>query len=238
MKEDLIIVKLSRGIGFPLEITAENVHVATSALVAVFITAISIIAWRRLRKTEKCIVPSDRIGFATLFETTVESILGFMEGIIGKDARQYLPLIGTLFIYIFICNSVSAIPGFSAPTGNINTNLACALCVFVYYNYLGIKKHGLLKYIKHMSGPVLWLAPLMLTVEIISHIVRPISLSIRLFGNVMGDHMVLEIFSGLMPVLIPIVFMGLALFVAFIQAFVFILLSVIYIALATQGEAE
>ena len=231
-----LVTMLGKAVGLPPAICEAYSHVITAVIVVLVLTAVSIVAWTKLKDTKGRAIPSDRFGLASFFETIVEAIVTFMEGVLGKEARNYLPLIGTLFIYIFFCNAIGAVPGFSPPTANINTNLACAICVFVYYNYLGIRKHGLIRYIKHMAGPVVWLAPLMLIIEAISHVVRPISLSVRLFGNMTGDHMVLELFNDLTPVGVPIIFMGLTIFVAFIQAFVFSLLSVVYIALATEAE--
>lgn len=213
-----------------------NLHIATAALVAVFLTAASLLAWRKLRKTEENIIPSSRISIALTFELIVEAVLHLMEDILGKKARRHLPLIGAIFIYILSCNLVGVIPGFVPPTDNINTNFACAICVFLYYNYVGVSTHGIKSYLKHMAGPVVWLAPLMLVIEFTSHLVRPVSLSVRLFGNMMGDHLVLGIFSGLVPLVVPVAFMGLTIFVAFIQAFVFSLLSVVYITLAEGGH--
>jgi len=236
-KEPLLIV-LAREIGLPWKVDAHNLHVVTALIVAALLTIASLIAWRKLRKTEERLVPAAKLDVATGFEIVVEVIVRFMEGVLGPDARRYLPLIGTLFIYIFVCNLMGALPGFTPPTNNISTNAACAVCVFVYYNYLGIKKQGVLKYFKHMSGPVFWLMPLMLAVELVSHLVRPVSLSVRLFGNMTGDHMVLEMFSDLVPFGVPVIFMGLSVFIAFIQAFVFSLLSIIYISLATEVEGH
>jgi F-type H+-transporting ATPase subunit a len=238
MSKEPLVTILGRKVGLPPSIYEANQHVITAGLVVIVLIVLSIVVWYRLKDIDKRLIPSGRFSLVSLFETVVEVIVDFMEGILGKDARRYLPLIGTLFIYIFCCNLMGDVPGFSPPTANINTNLACALCVFVYYNYVGIRKRGLFKYIKHMAGPVLWLAPLMLTIELVSHLVRPISLSVRLFGNMTGDHMVLELFSDLTPLVIPIIFLGLTIFVAFIQAFVFSLLSILYIALATQVEGE
>jgi F-type H+-transporting ATPase subunit a len=124
------------------------------------------------------------------------------------------------------------------PTDNINTNIPCAIIVFLYYNFVGIREQGFIKYFKHFAGPIIWLAPLMFSIELISHLVRPLSLSVRLFGNITGDHMVLGIFSQLTPLVVPVIFLFLALFVAFIQAFVFSLLSTVYIALATEAEGD
>jgi F-type H+-transporting ATPase subunit a len=131
---------------------------------------------------------------------------------------------------------MGVIPGFLPPTDNINTTLACGLVVFVYFNYVGIRENGLINYLKHFAGPVVALAPLMLVVELIGICVRPISLALRLFGNITGDHMVFGIFSELVPIGVPILFLALGIFVAFIQAFVFSLLSTIYVALALPHE--
>jgi F-type H+-transporting ATPase subunit a len=128
------------------------------------------------------------------------------------------------------------VPGFYPPTENINTNLACALVVFVYYNYHGIKEQGIKKYLQHMAGPVIWLMPLIFCIELVSHAVRPVSLSVRLLGNIVGDHMVLGMFSGMVPLFLPIVFMGLAIFISVMQAFVFTLLSIVYIQMACVSE--
>lgn len=209
-------------------------HVILAAGAALFLLILAWVANRRLSHTEACLVPKSRPTPSTLFEVIVEAILGLMEGVMGKRAWKYFPLIGTLFIYILTCNIMGLIPGLAPPTDNINTNAACALIVFLYYNYVGIKEHGFLNYAKHFLGPVLWLGPLMLVIELVSHIVRPVSLSVRLFGNMTGDHLVLGVFSELTPLLVPIIFLALGLFISFIQAFVFSLLSIVYIALATE----
>lgn len=212
-------------------------HVIMSAIVGGFLILTSFLAYLKFRHTEKCLVPSSKFRPSTLFEVAVEGILGLMEGVLGHKAKDFFPLIGSLFIYIFACNIIGLIPGLQPPTDNVNTNLACAILVFVYYNYQGIKTHGLVGYAKHFLGPVIWLGPLMLVIELISHVVRPISLSIRLFGNMTGDHLVLGIFSQMTPILVPVIFMGLGLFISFIQAFVFSLLSIVYLGLATEEES-
>jgi F-type H+-transporting ATPase subunit a len=122
-----------------------------------------------------------------------------------------------------------------APTSNINANFAVAAIVFFAYNYYGIKEHGP-SYIKQFMGPVAWLAPFMILVEIISHLVRPVSLSLRLFGNINGDHLALAVFSDLVPMFVPMIFMGLGMFVAFLQAFIFTILSAIYIQMAISHD--
>ena len=142
---------------------------------------------------------------------------------------------GALFIYILFSNLLGLIPGFLPPTDNLNTNVACALTVFIFYNYQGFKAHGF-AYLKHFMGPIWWLAPIMVVIEVISHLVRPASLSVRLFGNISGDHLVLGIFSSLVPIGVPVIFLFLGLFVSVIQAFVFTLLSMVYISLATAHD--
>jgi F-type H+-transporting ATPase subunit a len=205
-------------------------------LTTVVLLLLGLIVYFKLRHTEKAIIPSHKIGVVSIFEVGVESILGLMEGIIGPSARKYFPIVGALFIYIFINNLLGVIPGFLPPTDNINTTLACGLVVFVYFNYVGIKEQGLVHYLKHFGGPVIFLAPLMFVIEFVGIIVRPMSLALRLFGNMTGDHLVLGIFSDLVPLVVPVLFLGLGIFVSFIQAFVFSLLSTIYVALALPQE--
>lgn len=213
-------------------------HIVLASAAALLLTAAAAFSFLRLRQTEKCLVPGNKPTPATLLEVAVEAILGLMEGVMGERAWKYFPLIGALFIYIFTCNVIGLIPGLVPPTENINTNAACAVIVFLYYNFVGIRENGLKNYLKHFLGPVIWLGPLMLIIELISHFVRPVSLSVRLFGNMTGDHMVLGLFSELVPFLVPIIFLGLGLFISFIQAFVFSLLSIIYIALATEVDSH
>lgn len=223
-------------LGLPTSWGHEYLHITMAAIALAVLTVASLIAWPSLRRTNRRLVPEARGSLANVFEVLVEGLLRIMEDTMGPKARRHLPLIGSLFLYILVCNLMGVIPGLTPPTDNVNTNLACALVVFLYYNVAGMREQGLRRYLRHMAGPILWLAPLMFAIELISHLVRPVSLSVRLFGNITGDHMVLGIFSHLTPVLIPVIFQALAIFVAFIQAFVFILLSVVYISLATAHE--
>lgn len=218
------------------KITHHNIHVVTAGFVVLFLMGTTLLARPRLKRIEERIVPDEKTTLPNIFEVSVESILGLMEGVIGHNAKQYFPLIGTIFIYIFLCNVMALIPGFVPPTDNINTNFAISVTVFIYYNTMGIRAHGIKNYLKHLVGPIIWLGPLMLVIEMIGHLVRPVSLALRLFGNITGDHLVLGIFSNLTPILVPVIFLALGLFVSFIQAFVFSLLSMIYIGLATAHE--
>ncbi len=213
-----------------------NIHVVSALFVLLLLVGIAVVSRRAFASPESRIVPDPRVTVPNLLEWAVEGLLNLMKGIIGPTAPTYFPIIGSLFFYIFISNLLGVIPGFIPPTDNINTNLACSLTVFLYYNVMGMRAQGVKHYLAHFMGPVLWLAPLIFVVELIGHMVRPLSLSLRLFGNITGDHVVLGIFSDLVPVLVPVIFMGLGIFVSFIQAFVFSLLSTIYIGLAVAGE--
>lgn len=224
-------------LGLPESWAGQYVDVVLSIFVTLILTLASLIVWRRIRRTEEGLLPDGRISITNIVEMTVEMVLKLMGDVMGPEkARRHLPLIAPLFIYILISNLLGVIPGFYSPTQNINTNLACAFVVFFYYNYCGIREQGFVRYFKHMAGPIIWLAPLMLAIEVVSHIVRPVSLSVRLLGNIAGDHMVLDIFSGLVPLFLPVIFMGLAIFIAILQAFVFTLLSIIYIQMASATE--
>ncbi len=181
-------------------------------------------------------VPPPRFCLRNLLETFGDMVFGLMEGPMGaKNARKYLPLIGSLFLFILFCNFLSLIPGFLPPTANLKTNLGLAVLVFVLTHVFGVATHGL-KYFKHFMGPVWWLAPLMIPIELISHVARPVSLSVRLLGNITADHKVGAVFFSLIPLLIPVIFLGLGVLVALVQAIVFSLLSTIYISTAIAHE--
>jgi len=180
------------------------------------------------------LVPKGRQNIA---ETYMQGMLDFMSDIMGgKDARPYLPLIGTLFLYILFCNWIGLIPGFIAPTSNWNTTIAPAIVVFFYYHYIGIRKHGALKYFKHFGGPILWLSPVIFILESIGHLARVLSLSVRLFGNIFGEESLFIVLFSLVPLIVPVSVMFLSIFFGFIQALVFTLLSIVYIALAIEEE--
>ena len=152
-----------------------------------------------------------------------------------KEARRYLPLVGTLFMFILFSNLLSLIPGFIPPTDTLKTNLALAGLVFLLTHIFGVRAHGI-KYFKHFLGPFLPLAPLMLPIEIISHIARPVSLSMRLLGNISADHAVVLAFFGVIPFLVPVPFLVMGVFVSVVQAVVFSLLTTVYISTAVAHE--
>lgn len=169
-----------------------------------------------------------------LMEVVVSGIEGFMVETIGEEGRWLFPLAATIFLYIFLGNLIGIIPGFFPPTASLNTTASCALVVVVFTHVIGIKYHGA-KYIKHFLGPVWWMAPLIFIIEIIGHLARILSLSFRLFGNMMGHEIVLAILFALAGAFFaPLPIMALGIFVAFVQGFVFFLLSIIYFSGAME----
>lgn len=175
-----------------------------------------------------------------ILEVVMEAIQGLMKEVIGKKGTErYVPLIATLGSYILLGNVLGLVPGFLSPTSNLNVTASCAICVFFYYNYHGIRKHGLMKYLKHFAGPVWWLAWLLFPVEIISHLARPFSLSMRLFGNIFAEELIIGSLNRyIFPFLTSIPVMFLALFASTIQAFIFILLTMVYISGAVEDSHE
>jgi F-type H+-transporting ATPase subunit a len=212
-------------------------HVLSVAMVLVFVT-IGALAFRRAiaRGGEHAIVPPSKFNLRNLFEMFSDAVLNVAEGVMGEaNARRYFPVIGTLACFIFFSNSLALIPGFAPPTATLKTNVALALSVFVLTHYYGVREHGI-KYFKHFLGPVIWLAPLMLPIELISHIARPLSLSMRLLGNIAADHKVVAAFFALVPLVVPVPFLILGVMVVIIQTFVFCLLSMVYIQGAVSHD--
>jgi F-type H+-transporting ATPase subunit a len=163
-----------------------------------------------------------------VFEILISGIEEFMVDITGEEGRWLFPISATIFIYIVVSNLIGLVPGFLPPTASVNTTLSCAIPVVIFTHVIGVKYHGV-KYIKHFMGPVWWLAPLIFVIEIIGHVARILSLSIRLFGNMMGHELVLGILFFLAGLfLAPLPIMALGIFVAVVQAFVFFLLSIMY----------
>jgi F-type H+-transporting ATPase subunit a len=182
------------------------------------------------------LVPPAKFGLRNLFEVLADTVLGLMAGVMGeKAAKRYLPLVGTLFIFILFSNLLGLIPGFLPPTDTLKTNLALSITVFLLSHAFGVREHGL-KYFKHFLGPIWWLIPLMLPIELISHIARPVSLSMRLMGNIVGDHKLVGVFFGILPFVLPVPFMLMGVLVCVVQAVVFSLLTTVYIGQAVAHE--
>ena len=180
--------------------------------------------------------PAAAFGLRNLFEMLADTIFNLMASVMGeKEARRYLPLIGTLFFFILFSNLLALIPGFLPPTDTLKTNLVLAVLVFLLTHVFGVRAHGI-KYFKHFLGPVWWLAPLMLPIEIVSHIARPVSLAMRLLGNIAADHAVVLAFFAIIPFLVPVRSWSWACSSRVVQAVVFSLLSTVYIGQAVAHE--
>lgn len=174
-------------------------------------------------------------GTQNLMEAYLEGVIAMGRDVIGEElARKYLPLIATIGLIVFVGNVIGIIPGFESPTSNVNMTLVLALVVFIYYNYEGIRVNGFVKYFGHFMGPMKVLAPLMFPIEVVSHLSRIVSLSFRLFGNIKGDDMFLAVILMLAPWLVPMVPFALLTFMAFLQAFIFMMLTYVYLASAVQ----
>jgi F-type H+-transporting ATPase subunit a len=212
-------------------------HHVSSGIAVVLLLMLSTLAARLIisgSNMDKALVPSPKLNFIGFFDILVEALFKLTVGLLGKDAKHYLPLVGAVFIFVLANNLFGMIPGFLPATDNVNTTLAIGLFVFVYYNYQGIK-HGGLAYLKHFMGPAWYLAWLILPIEIISHVVRPFTLALRLRGNITGDHTVLTVFTEMVPYGVPVAAYILGLMVCFIQAFIFTMLTIVYVSMAKEA---
>ena len=201
-------------------------HVVYSWVLMIILIVLGLIASRSVK-----MIPGKA---QNIMEIVVSSIEEFMVDTIGEEGRWLFPLAATVFLYVFIGNLIGIIPGFFPPTANLNTTLSCALPVVIFTHIIGIKYHGA-GYVKHFLGPVWWMSPLIFIIEIIGHAARILSLSFRLFGNMMGHEIVLGILFLLAGAfLAPLPIMALGIFVSFVQGFVFFLLSIIYFSGAME----
>lgn len=209
-------------------------HILTFIIVLVLLVLTGIYYRAKTKNVEAAVVPDKGITYRNIVELYGSFIYTQARAVLGeKDAPKYYQFVATMFIVIFISNMIGLIPGFLPPTESINTTLAVGVFSFLYFNYKGCKELGTLNYLKHFAGPLWYMAILIFPIEIISTCIRPVSLALRLYGNMYGDHMVLGTFSNLAPLIVPIVFMILGILVSFIQAYVFTMLSMVYISLAT-----
>ncbi|MDD2309166.1 MAG: F0F1 ATP synthase subunit A [Desulfuromonadaceae bacterium] len=226
MVHPLLFLEFFRKLLAPLHLPEASVDaISYTWLIIVLLLVLSLLATSALKA-----IPG---GLQNFMETVIGGIETMIVDTMGEHGRPYFPLIATLAIFVLVSNLIGLIPGFFPPTANINTTAACAVIVFVSTHVVGIKHHGL-HYLKHFLGPIAWLAPIMFFIEVIGHLSRPVSLTLRLFGNMNGHELVLMIFFGLAPFLVPLPMMLMGVLVSFIQAFVFMLLAMIYI----QGSLE
>ena len=209
-------------------------HVLVTILVMLFCLWGAVAFFTGTKGKDGGVVPPRKMNMRTFFEYIAEAVYGLVEGAMGEaNAARFFPLIGALWLFILFSNLIGLIPGFIAPTDTLKTNVGLAVFVFILTHVLGVKEHGL-AYFKHFLGPSLPLAPLMLPIEVISHVARPVSLSVRLMGNMFADHKVVMSFFALVPILVPLPFMLLGLLVCLIQALVFTSLAMVYISMAIE----
>ncbi|MSP90728.1 MAG: ATP synthase F0 subunit A [Myxococcales bacterium] len=209
-------------------------HVFFAAFAFLVVVGCALAARRRLEADPDAgVLPSRRFNVLFVFEWVVGALWNLMRSTMSVDeARRHFPIVGTLALYIFVMNFMGTIPLGAPATDNLNTNVGMALTVFFATHISGIRAQGIVNYLKHFMGPMLALAPLIVLIEIAGHLVRPVSLSLRLLGNMVGDHKVMEIFLGFHIPLLPLPLMALGLLVVFIQTLVFVLLTTIYIGTA------
>lgn len=210
-------------------------QVATSLLVMVVLILFAFWARRGIKKAADPVVPDATLTARTAAEILVESLTTLAEGVIGHEGPRYVHLFASFFLFILAANLIGLVPGFAPPTDNFNITFGLGVVSFLAYNFYGLRTHGV-SYVRQFLGPVLLLAPLMVIVEGFSHLFRPVSLGIRLFGNMFADHLVLTIFTSLTKVGVPVIFYVLGAFVSLVQALVFTLLSVTYVGLAVGHD--
>lgn len=211
--------------------THEFIFVSHIVLVGVLSFVLARLATRKMQ-----LVPS---GVQNVMEAYLEGVIAMGKDVIGEElARKYLPLVATLGLMVLLANLIGIIPGFEAPSSNLNMTLALALVVFVYYNYEGIRVNGVVNYFAHFMGPLKILAPLMFPIEIVSHFSRIISLTFRLFGNIKGDDLFLAVVLMLAPWVAPLPAYALLTFSALLQSFIFMILTYVYLAGAVLVSEE
>lgn len=201
---------------------------------------------KRVAETDGGVIPDEGVSIRNILEIIVEALVDQARSVMGEEYRRYFPLVGSIFLFIVVSNLLGLVPGFGGATSDVNTACAWAIISFVAYNYVGIKTHGW-KYVYQFMGPSLMqkeiggrhyhirvLAPVFLPLEIVLHGARILTLTVRLVANMFADHTVILIWLGMVPLVIPAIFMGLGLVVSVLQAFVFSLLTMIYIGQALQ----
>jgi F-type H+-transporting ATPase subunit a len=229
------VASIAHSLGLTLDPAhAIPAHIVMSVIVVLFVTALALAVRSRLSVENPGTMQ-------ILLEDFVGGVLGILREYIGPKGDKYLPLIGAVGLFIFLANAMGKIPGLMSPTASINTTLGCAITVWVFYHLMGFREQGVGNYLKHfavMPGAPLWIAPLVLIIELISHASRVLSLSLRLFGNVFGEEMVVAIIASIVPFVAPLPFMVLGVVTGTLQAFIFVMLTIIYLAAAVHTEHD
>jgi F-type H+-transporting ATPase subunit a len=199
----------------------------------ILVAAIIIVVFALLRTR----LSVDRPGrFQQTFELIYEFVQSQTDDMVGHAGQRYLAFFGSLFLFILIGNLIGIIPGFESPTMYPYVPAGCAVASFLYYNFVGIQANGLIKHLGHFVGPIWWLAPLMIPIELVSNLARPLSLTLRLYANMYAGEQVTSVFVSLTKLIVPVLFMALHVFVALLQAYIFMLLTMIYVGGAVAQE--
>ena len=229
------VASIGHSLGFTLDPAhAIPPHIVMSVLILLFVTVLSLLV-----KSQLSIENPGKLQI--LLEDFVGFVLSLLREYIGPKGDKYLPLIGSVGLFIFLANAMGKIPGLMSPTADINVPLGCAITVWVFYHLMGFREQGVASYLKHfavMPGAPLWIAPLVLVIELISHASRVLSLTLRLFGNVFGEEMVVGIIGGIIAWVAPLPFMVLGVVTGTLQAFIFVMLTIIYLAAAVHTDHE
>jgi F-type H+-transporting ATPase subunit a len=230
-----MVAAFVRALGFePLEPDVIPNYLVMTALIVVFWTAIALVVRSRLSVEH----PGK---LQIVIEDAIAAVQSMLHDYVGHKGPRYLAIIASMFVFILTGNLMGLVPGLMAPTSSINVTLGCALTVAVYYHIQGLKEQGVASYLKHFAAPPgapIFLAPIMLPIEVISHLSRILSLSLRLFGNIFGEELVIIILFSIIPFLVPLPMMFLGIITASLQAFIFVLLSTIYLGGAVATEHE
>jgi F-type H+-transporting ATPase subunit a len=229
-----LVLAVSQSLGYTFADPAKPIpdHIVMCVVIVLLFAALGLFLRSRLSV--------DRPGkLQIVLEDLMTVVLDLMKANIGPSAPKYFPLVGTIGIFIFVANMIGKVPGFMSPTASISVTLGCALTVWVYYHWQGIRTQGVGRYFAHFAAPPgapIFLAPIMLPIELISHLSRVLSLSLRLFGNVFGEEMVVLIIASIIPFLAPLPMAVLGVITGTLQAFIFMLLTIIYLAGAVHTE--
>ncbi|MCB0326614.1 MAG: F0F1 ATP synthase subunit A [Bdellovibrionales bacterium] len=234
-------------------VTHENLHMFTSGFIALLLAVAAFVVYPRMKHAAKAVIPDGHFSLRNFFELLVGMLDQLAKDVIGHGHRKYLPFIGTMFIFIFFSNLVGLIPGFLPPTETWVMGAAIATISFIAFNYFGFREHGLGYFshfvapisLKGVKNPIAWfliLIPLLAfqvlfaSVESISMFLRPVTLSIRLLVNITADHKILEVFGAMAPYIVPIPVMIMGIFVSFMQAFIFTMLTMVYISMSVSHD--
>lgn len=219
---------IAQALGFNLHADPLPAHLIMALIVTVILVIFFKLTVRNLALFPK--------KMQTLLETLYLFFRNHVDDMIGKEGRKFIPALGTLGLFIALANLLGLLPEMSSPTANMNVPAGCAIFIFLYYHAQGVKKHGFIGYLKTFTGPAWWLAWLFAPIEIISHFSRPLSLTVRLFCNIFGEDLVIIIIVGLVPFIAPLPMMAMAIFTSLLQAYIFIMLSTVYLAGAIASE--